>query len=64
MVPARVTNILYSFRTAVFRPEDDELGQLVVGVACHVIKPACPPDNGVAAVPWLLQKMSLFTQIF
>ena len=62
MVAARVTSILYSFRTAVFRPEDDELEQLVVGVACRVIKPA--PDNGVAAVPWLLQKMSLLTQIF
>ena len=57
-----MTSILYSFRTAVFRPEDDELEQLVVGVACRVIKPA--PDNGVAAVPWLLQKMSLITQIF
>ena len=51
---------LYSLRTALFRPEDDEL----VGVSCRVIKPACPPDNGVAAVPWLLQKMSLLTQIF
>ena len=62
MVAAWVTSYLYSLRTAVFRPEDDELGQLVVGVACRVIKPA--PDTGVAAVPWLLQKMSLFTQIF
>ena len=48
MVAARVTSYLYSLRTAVFRPEDDELGQLVVGVSCRVIKPACPPDNGVA----------------
>ena len=55
-----LTSILYSLRTALFRPEDDEL----VGVSCRVIKPACPPDNGVAAVPWLLQKMSLITQIF
>ena len=54
-----MTSILYSLRTAVFRPEDDELEQLVVGVACRVIKPACPPDNGVSAVPLLLQlKMS------
>ena len=51
MVAARVTSYLYSLRTAVFRPEDDELGQLVVGVSSRVIKPACPPDNGVAVVP-------------
>ena len=48
LVAARVTRILYSLRTAVFGPEDEELGQLVAGVTCHVIKPACPPDNGVA----------------
>ena len=64
MVAARVTSYLYSLRTTVFRPEDDELGQLVVGVSSRVIKPACPPDNGVAVVPLLLQKMSSLTRIF
>ena len=51
MVAARVTSYLYSLRTTVFRPEDDELGQLVVDVSSRVIKAACPPDNGVAVVP-------------
>ena len=59
-----LTSILYSLRTALFRPEDDELGQLVVGVSCRVIKPACPPYNGVAVVPLLLQKMSSLNRIF
>ena len=42
---ALFSRILYSLRTAVFGPEDEELGKAVVRVLCHVMKPECPSSS-------------------
>ena len=43
---ARADSLVYRLRKAVFSVEEEALGQLVAGVACQVLKPACPSQLG------------------